>query len=201
MYLLLASSWNEGLFITFCLIINEFIIYLSIISFWDTRPLITKDISTESYLCYMYSMNFIHSNSLYRTTKTRKVSVYKIPYMHIHIWALQKQSLLLTTTRCNASWFTKAGGTTLVITLFMNGWNLYHPPNTIKHLRAIPHNKVDMSKRKSRAVMIVDCFVDNVLGSSLHHHLGTEPVTNKSAWDCEPSDELCALEQSHHSKE
>lgn len=172
------------------------------ISFWDTRPLIAKDISTESYLHYMYSMNFIHSNSVYRTTKTRKVSVYKIPYMHIHIWAFQKQRLFLTTPHCNASWFTKAGGITLVITPFMDGWNLYHPPNTIKHLRAIPHNQVDMFQRKSRAVMIVDCFVDNVLGSSLHHRLGTGRVTNnQSAWDCEPSDELCTLEQSHHSKE
>lgn len=55
---------------------------------------------------------------------------------------------------------------------------------------------------KSKAVMVDDYSVDNFLGSSLHHHLGTGTVVNNwSAWDYKPLDELCAIEQSHHSKE
>lgn len=48
-----------------------------------------------------------------------------------------------------------------------------------------------MLRRKSGAVMVGDYSVDNVLGSSLHHHLGTATVINNhSVWDCEPLGEL-----------
>lgn len=47
-----------------------------------------------------------------------------------------------------------------------------------------PYNDVDLLRMKSKAVMVDDYSVDNFLGSSLHHHLGTGTVVNNwSAWD------------------
>lgn len=57
-----------------------------------------------------------------------------------------------------------------------------------------------MLRRKARVVRADNYSVDYILGSSLHPHLGAG-VNNWAAWDCEPPDELSALEQSHHSKE